>query len=69
MYVVKEFLLEDCRVRAIESPGHSVDHFTFYLDEETSLFSGDCLLGGTSTVIENLNQYIQSMRLLVKLTM
>ena len=36
---------------AIHTPGHASDHLCFYLREERALFTGDLILGGTTTVI------------------
>jgi ribonuclease/clavin/mitogillin len=35
----------------IHTPGHASDHLCFYLAEEQALFTGDVVLGGSTTVI------------------
>ena len=36
---------------AVHTPGHASDHLCFYLVEEKALFTGDVVLGGSTTVI------------------
>lgn len=54
------------RVRAIATPGHSVDHLAFFLDEGRGLFTGDTVLGRGTSVIDppegDLAQYLRSLR-------
>lgn len=38
-------------LRAIETPGHTSNHLCFYLPEERALFSGDHIMGWSTTVI------------------
>jgi glyoxylase-like metal-dependent hydrolase (beta-lactamase superfamily II) len=51
---------------AIHTPGHASDHLCFYLAEEKALFTGDLILGGTTTVIPpddgDLADYLASLR-------
>lgn len=51
---------------AIYTPGHASDHLCYYLVEEKALFTGDLILGGTTTVIPpddgDLGDYLASLR-------
>ncbi|MBI3028470.1 MAG: beta-lactamase-like protein 2 [Candidatus Rokubacteria bacterium] len=51
---------------AIHTPGHASDHLCYYLAEEKALFTGDLILGGTTTVIPpddgDLADYMASLR-------
>jgi glyoxylase-like metal-dependent hydrolase (beta-lactamase superfamily II) len=38
-------------LRAIYTPGHASDHLCYYLEEENAVFTGDVVLGGSTTVI------------------
>lgn len=44
------------------TPGHASDHFVFWLDKESVLFSADNVLGEGTTVFEDLSLYISSLR-------
>jgi glyoxylase-like metal-dependent hydrolase (beta-lactamase superfamily II) len=50
----------------VHTPGHASDHLCFYLPEEEALFTGDLVLGGSTTVIPDedgdLGQYLDSLR-------
>src|SRR5262249_57764369 len=35
----------------VYTPGHASDHLCYYLVEEKALFTGDVILGGSTTVI------------------
>ncbi|MBI2015494.1 MAG: MBL fold metallo-hydrolase, partial [Candidatus Rokubacteria bacterium] len=56
---------------AVHTPGHASDHLCFYLVEERSLFTGDVVLGGSTTVIPSddgdLLEYMDSLRRLLAL--
>jgi hydroxyacylglutathione hydrolase len=53
-------------LRAVHTPGHASDHLCFFLEEERALFTGDLVLGGSTTVIPpddgDLGQYLDSLR-------
>ncbi len=55
------------RVRVLATPGHSVDSLCFYLEEEGVLFTGDTLLGSSTTTVWDLAQYRQSLQRLLEL--
>jgi len=56
-------------LHAIHTPGHASDHLCYYLEEERALFSGDVILGGSTTVIPpddgDLADYLASLRRLL----
>lgn len=51
-------------LRALFTPGHEVDHVSFHLKEDRILFTGDCILGASSSTVRDLASYMQSLRLL-----
>ena len=50
----------------VHTPGHASDHLCYYLVEEQALFTGDVILGGSTTVIPagdgDLADYMASLR-------
>ena len=54
------------RLRVIASPGHSVDSICYYLEDEGVLFTGDTLLGSTTTTIGDLAAYRATLQRLVE---
>jgi glyoxylase-like metal-dependent hydrolase (beta-lactamase superfamily II) len=50
----------------VHTPGHASDHLCYYLPEEKALFTGDVVLGGSTSVIPagdgDLADYIASLR-------
>jgi len=55
----------------VHTPGHASDHLCYYLREEQALFTGDVVLGGSTTVIPSgdgsLVDYMASLRKLLEL--
>ncbi|HWO72705.1 MAG TPA: MBL fold metallo-hydrolase [Dehalococcoidia bacterium] len=50
------------RLRVISTPGHSPDSVCFYLEDEGVLFTGDTVLGASTTAVQDLGAYLDSLR-------
>lgn len=55
------------RVRALAAPGHSSDSMCYYIEDEGVLFTGDTLLGSSTTVVQDLAAYRQTLKRLSEL--
>jgi glyoxylase-like metal-dependent hydrolase (beta-lactamase superfamily II) len=57
---------DDVTLIPVHTPGHASDHLCFYLPEERALFTGDLILGGSTSVIPeddgDLADYMDSLR-------
>ncbi len=53
-------------LRTLFTPGHEVDHLSFYLKEDRVLFTGDCILGASSSTVQDLASYMRSLDLLTR---
>ena len=53
-------------MRAVHTPGHTSNHMSYALDEEQALFTGDHIMGWSTTVVSppdgNMRAYIDSLR-------
>ena len=53
-------------LRALFTPGHEDNHVCYFLMQHRTLFSGDTILGNSSSSVRNLKQYMSSLELLAK---
>ena len=53
-------------LRALFTPGHEDDHICYHLPADKALFSGDNILGNSSTSVRNLTQYMASLELMAR---
>ncbi|OOO06229.1 beta-lactamase domain protein [Aspergillus oryzae] len=61
------FQTRDATLRAVLTPGHTVDHMCFVLEEENAMFTGDNVLGHGYSVAEDLEAYTASLRQMASL--
>ena len=54
-------------LRAYFTPGHEDDHVSYYLPADKAVFSGDTILGSSSSSVRNLKQYMDSLKTLARL--
>jgi len=55
------------RIQVMATPGHSIDSLCFYIEEEGVLFTGDTLLGSSTTTVWDLAHYRRSLKRLLQL--
>lgn len=56
----------DVSLRPLFTPGHEEDHVCYFLRPDRVLFSGDNLLGNSSSSVRNLKQYMNSLSRMAK---
>jgi len=56
----------DVALQALFTPGHEVDHVAFHLKADRVLFTGDCILGASSSTVRDLFSYMKSLDLLLR---
>ncbi len=54
-------------LRAWHTPGHEDDHISYHLPAADAVFSGDTILGNSSSSVRSLKQYMQSLDTLARL--
>ena len=53
-------------LRALFTPGHEIDHVCYYLSRDRVIFTGDTVLGASSTSVRDLSDYMKSLELLMR---
>ena len=54
-------------LQAWHTPGHEDDHIAYHLPADGAVFSGDTILGNSSSSVRNLKQYLESLATLARL--
>lgn len=54
-------------LKALHTPGHEVDHVCYHLAEDSVMFTGDTVLGASSTSVGDLAAYMESLQRLIEI--
>lgn len=61
------FITDGATLTIIHTPGHTTDHVVIKVNETNEVFSGDCILGESTAVFEDLFTYMKSLELIIKI--
>ncbi|MCL4535183.1 MAG: MBL fold metallo-hydrolase [Bacteroidetes bacterium] len=63
----EDTIVDGVALRALCTPGHSEDHLCFFEPESATLFSGDLVLGASTSIVTDLTTALSSLRRLLAL--